>query len=628
MSFIRTGFRELGLKVRRQKTRFALRHEKRLLQKSEINLGREGTAQAANVPGLRNEIVALRKLEQEQKEVALRIAQIEEGVQKIEAERQQNATQQSEAIAKQEVEKKPILQRRNEAKSAADLCDRELAGVERRIDSNDAADRELLKELTTLQAVEPAPADLDTKTASLSARRARLPAERAELARARLGSAEACRLAKEKLIAADADLAAIEKNIERVRNEFETKDRSLNESMRAQQEAIKGARAQHQTVEERKNPAYLNIGRHLASQGIAPPNAPQLLTEVERHRGAVDRHLQHSNELAQISSQIDKQELRKFYFTVISVLALSAIILPLVSKSPARREWLPQETETIVSLNIDRFEKDDLPKRWGKEQADTWGKVWSGLLGPATATPILNLSRDAAFVTRGIATDSSGKRREFILVETRAELAPVIRSIAEDKSFERRTVAGLAIWQRPDLSVARIGSTTLAVGPATEVNDLVEVRLGMKTDLKTTGQFFDRFESLDRESALRVISREPAELSGIFHPFLPRELLDASQLLGLSLTLQNPVRGRLLVKVQSAERATQLARELQEQPQRLLRLPDSDLLLYIQPPQVDRQDANLEIRFDVPDNVARLLLQRLAKIDTPAVVAAQPSDPQ
>jgi hypothetical protein len=72
----------------------ALRHEKRLLQKSEINLGREGTSQAGNFPELRNEIVALKKLEQEQKEVALRIAQIEEGIKKIEAQRQQNAHEQ------------------------------------------------------------------------------------------------------------------------------------------------------------------------------------------------------------------------------------------------------------------------------------------------------------------------------------------------------------------------------------------------------------------------------------------------------------------------------------------------------------------------------------------------------
>ena len=96
MSFIRTGLREIGLKIRRQRTRMALRHEKRLLQKSEIALGREGTTQAANFPELRNEIVALKKLEQEQKEVALRIAQIEEGIKKIEAEREQNRREQTD----------------------------------------------------------------------------------------------------------------------------------------------------------------------------------------------------------------------------------------------------------------------------------------------------------------------------------------------------------------------------------------------------------------------------------------------------------------------------------------------------------------------------------------------------
>src|SRR5207244_4581542 len=113
MSFIRTGLREIALKIKRQKTRMALRHEKRLLQKSEISLGREGTSQAANFPELRNEIVALKKLEQEQKEVALRITQIEERIKQIEEERELNARRQNEVIAKLELEKRPILQQRN-----------------------------------------------------------------------------------------------------------------------------------------------------------------------------------------------------------------------------------------------------------------------------------------------------------------------------------------------------------------------------------------------------------------------------------------------------------------------------------------------------------------------------------
>src|SRR6266699_3777597 len=249
----------MALKVRRQRTRIALRHEKRLLQRSEINLGREGTVQAANFPELRNEIVALKKLEQEQ-----------------------NAREQNAALAKLEAEKKPLLQQRNQTKNAVEVCERELAAVERRIQENDASDRELLKQLSDLQALNPPPADLEAQSTSISARRARLPEERAELVRARLGSADAARFAKEKLIAAEAELSVVEKNMERVRSEFGARDRTLADKVRAQQEAVREARLHHQTVEERKNPAYLNIGRHLAAQGIAPPNAPHLLTEAHR----------------------------------------------------------------------------------------------------------------------------------------------------------------------------------------------------------------------------------------------------------------------------------------------------------------------------------------------------------
>ncbi|HYK23271.1 MAG TPA: hypothetical protein VEU75_01250, partial [Candidatus Acidoferrum sp.] len=255
MSFIGTGFREIGLKIRRQRTRIALRHEKRLLQKSEINLGREGTAQAANFPELRNEIVALKKLEQEQKEVAVRIAQIEEGIKSIEEERHQNSREQAEAIAKLEAEKKPLVQKRNQTKGNVDVCERELVAVERRIQENETADRDLLKQLSDLHALDPAPADLETRSASISARRARLPEARAELVRARLGSAEAASLARQKLNAAEAELAAVEKNIARTGSEFEGRDRKLGDNIRTQQEAARTARARHQTVEERKNPA-------------------------------------------------------------------------------------------------------------------------------------------------------------------------------------------------------------------------------------------------------------------------------------------------------------------------------------------------------------------------------------
>jgi len=610
----------------------ALRHEKRLLQKSEINLGREGTAQAANFPELRNEIVALKKLEQEQKEVALRIARIEEGIKRIEEERQQNAREQAEAIARLEAEKKPLLQKRNQAKNNVDVCERELAAVERRIHESEAADRDLLKELSDLHALNPAPADLETRSASIMARRARLPEKRAELVRARLGSADAVRLAREKLNAAEAELSAVEKNIARTRSEFEARDRKLNDNVRAQQEAARDARTHHQTVEERKNPAYLSIGRHLAEKGVAPPNAPQLLAKAHRRREAVDQLLQHRTELRALSSQIDKQELRKFYFSGFSVLVLLALTLLVVFQSPRGREWLPQETDTIVSINTDQFERANLSKRWPNDQP----KLWPRLIGAAASVPGLKLSRDAVRVTRALTTSETGETREFNLVESRRSLSKIIREISNDKAFQKRSISGLPVWERQPASAepppprndepgaaARVGPATLAVGTPIEVDELVLVRLGMKPDLKITGQLFDRFQALDRDSALRIISRDPPDLSRVFHPIFTPELLNASQLLGLAVNLQTPVKARVLIKVNSTKNAADLARSLHDNPQQWLRLPDSQLLLYSQTPEVQRQGtSNMELRFAVPEDSARLLLERLAKTDTPQAVAA------
>jgi hypothetical protein len=524
-------------------------------------------------------------------------------------------------MAKLEAEKKPIQQRRNDAKSAAELCEREVNAVERRIRENDEADQELLRKLSELQALTPPPADLEAQTASISARRARLPEERAELVRARLGSSDASRIAKEKLVAAEEELSAIEKNIAKVRAEYEMRDRGFGDNIRAQQDAVRDAKQHHQVVEERKNPAYLNIGRHLASQGIAPPNAPHLLGGVRKHRVAVDRHQQHNDELALLSRGIDKQELRQFYFSVVSVIALLAIILPLVAKSPRKREWLPQQTEAILSINTGQFERDDLPKRWHKDQPDLWQNVWNGLIGPAAHVPTLNLSRDTLRITRAATTSDIGTVREFILIENQSDVSQIIRSVQSDKEFHKRTVSGLAVWEKPDLALARVGPSTLAVGSSTEVDELVRVRLGIDLDLKITGQLFDRFQALDRESALRLISRSPPDLPRMFHPIFAPELLENSQLLGLALTLQNPVKARLFLKLKTPESASEFARTLHNEPQRWLRLQDSNLLLYAQPPEITRQAANLELHFNVPEETARLLLQRIAKTDIASSVA-------
>jgi len=212
-------------------------------------------------------------------------------------------------------------------------------------------------------------------------------------------------------------------------------------------------------------------------------------------------------------------------------------------------------------------------------------------------------------------------------MEARRDISSAIRTIGADPTFQKRAISGLPIWERSsDFAMARVGPATLAIGTPREVDELVLVRLGMKPDLKITDQLFNRFQALDRESSLRLISRNPPDFARVFHPIFPRELLDASQLLGLAVSLQNPVKAKLLLKMNSPKDVENFARNLHDEPQRWLRLADSELTLSSQSPEIRKQGgSNLELRFTVPENSARLLLERIAKADAGAAITAHSS---
>ena len=99
---------------------------------------------------------------------------------------------------------------------------------------------------------------------------------------------------------------------------------------------MKQARRQHQTVEEKKNPHFLE---HQLASGLARdcPHQPRshFLTEVQLWRGvAVDRHGSIGRNWLNSPSRSTSKSCGNLYFTIFSLLTLLAIILPLVSKSP------------------------------------------------------------------------------------------------------------------------------------------------------------------------------------------------------------------------------------------------------------------------------------------------------
>ena len=93
--------------------------------------------------------------------------------------------------------------------------------VERRIQESEAADRDLLKQLSDLHALDPAPPDLDTlfRRANGEAGAFRINAQNSSKG-AHGQRRGGTRMAEEKLTSAESELAVVEKNIARTRSEL------------------------------------------------------------------------------------------------------------------------------------------------------------------------------------------------------------------------------------------------------------------------------------------------------------------------------------------------------------------------------------------------------------------------
>ena len=115
----------------------------------------------------------------------------------------------------------------------------------------------------------------------------------------------------------------------------------------------------------------------------------------------------------------------------------------------------------LISINLIRGPS---PFAGAKEQPDLWQKVAGGLLSTAVRAPAINLAQDVRRVTRALTIPEGEPQKEYVLLETRGDLAPVLRTITADTNFTKKTVSGLVIWQGANVTVARVGPRTLAVG--------------------------------------------------------------------------------------------------------------------------------------------------------------------
>ena len=89
---------------------------------------------------------------------------------------------------------------------------------------------------------------------------------------------------------------------------------------------------------------------------------------------------------------------------------------------------------------------------------------------------------------------------------------------------------------------------------------------------------------------------------------------DFCDFLALEMSLGAPAKAHLFARAANDAKAKDLAAGLQNQSTRWLMIPGSDFILSTQPPKIEQNGNKVDLRFDIPEGAARLLLQRLANL--------------
>ena len=632
MNFFHTGIKAVGRRLRRQKNRLALAHSHGALEKAEIALGRVGWRQLEGMdePAAHGAVATLRLLEGELAENAAQVAALGEKVKAQEAAREEARREVQATLAKIDEERRPVVQQEKEAQARLSDQSAALREHDRQTAELDAEHLSLLRENAQLQvtaglaegpdgvrAREMRRREINVQRTALPEKVARHKAARDAVATPLTELDVARRGLRERL--AEFNRRAVE-----VRGTLAAKEKSVTAAVAALNREIATIRRQADRIEEAKEEPFRQAGAVLADHDAQPdsPEAERRYEEVVRQRQA----LRSLNELEanwqQESDATNRQDLRIFHFVWVSCCIVLALSLLLVFRAPALREYLPENTESVVSLNVKRLSPADLAKAL-QEEPDVWQQLSVGLVRKVAAVPEIHLESDVVRVTRATVP---GDETDYLLVEMErtANVDELIRTLNQAGSpFSVDIVDGLrryTRWQDKERgpSLARIGPKTLALGSYEAVEQLIHVRLGVRPDMRVDAEFLNEFARLDQDSALRVLTARPERLRTLTDPILSAVLLDPERcdLIGLAVDLEpgRPVSARFLLRGTTAAQALSIANFLRASPDQALQLQAVGPNLFVEPPAVDQHGQGVEWRFRMTTPAAKEFLQRVSRL--------------
>ncbi len=620
MNFVSTGVKEVTRRLRRQRNRLALANSRKAVERAETELGRVGWRELAEDESTGPAFEAVRVLDTEVSAAEKHISELEARMHAHEAEREAARHEYQGLINALEEQRGPARENLRAQQTLLAERQKALHGHNVRRAALVTEQAALAKSIERRQRRLLPDSQRDEQLKQDNERFAIIPALLEEMDAVRPPMVEAMTAAENEISVLRASIASLDKQSQLAHEALDAREREIALAIAAALKEIAVTRRQAARLEEEKGNPFLLIGRRLAEREKAPAGAKKEFKAARRNRESYNNLIASEARLMRESHDANRQDLRLFKFVVVTVLVLLLLLVPLLLRSSSRRDWLPSNTEAIVSLDVSAFTDAEFTRALQAKEPDAWQRVWTGLVQKVAEVSQIDVRRQVSRITHALApAPDGGPPVDYLLVEMRSgvDVDDLVRHQLYSKQggFGQRSVNGLAIYENSTgLAVAQVGPATLAMGSTASVEDLIRVRLGLQDDLKSDASFFNEFQRLDDEKTFRLVTQRPTGLTYLTDPLLNSRILDDCKALGLTLDLHEPVSAAFLINTSNYAAGERIARMLQGNPDQVLQLQGAGPNLFIAPPSIQVRDQQIEWRFKMTSPAAREFLQRVSNL--------------
>jgi predicted nucleic acid-binding Zn-ribbon protein len=328
VNYFTPGLREIARKLSRQRHRLRILLARRELTRAETALGLLGWQQAEFDPQTQAEVDKINAYEREQSRLTNEGAGLAKELRELRVQR--------EAARKVFEEKRRELEgQRSDTATDHPTIEKQLAELrkgeptfERRVPDLDRELRNINRLYGDLITAANQTAQMKAEISRLRERTVTIANEKADLRNQHLRTVSEVRGLEARLERDRETIVALEREQRDLQAQFDASDGQFSSEIRAREREKARIEKEINTIETAKTNPYLQIGRVLADNDVAPMNQPGALDKVKRLRGRVVE-LDHLISLSFETSALQDREtvrLSMFLWGVITFIALLLIL--------------------------------------------------------------------------------------------------------------------------------------------------------------------------------------------------------------------------------------------------------------------------------------------------------------